>query len=59
MVAADKSTVADTSVSAFVGTLPGGYSVGAVSRLRLTAVTRQLSGTGFQLDYRDVAVRPW
>jgi prepilin-type N-terminal cleavage/methylation domain-containing protein len=59
MVAADKSSVADTSLSAFVGSLPGGYSAGAIMRLRLTAVTRKSSGPGFQMDYRDVAVRPW
>jgi type II secretory pathway pseudopilin PulG len=59
MAATEKSSVADTSLSAFVGTLPGGYSAGAVTRLRLTAVTRQLDGEAIQSDSRDVAVRPW
>jgi Tfp pilus assembly protein PilW len=59
LVAADKSPTPDTTLSAFVGTLPGGYSAGAITRLRLTAVTSQSSGTVFRSDSRDVAVRPW
>jgi hypothetical protein len=60
---ADKRSTEDTQVASFVGNLPGGYPVGEVMRLRLTAVTMQLnsesSGMLLRSDSRDVAVRPW
>jgi prepilin-type N-terminal cleavage/methylation domain-containing protein len=55
MSAADKSGSPDASLAAFMGTLPGGYTVSAIGRIRLHAVAT-VNG-GVQGDTRDTILR--
>jgi hypothetical protein len=55
MGTADKATTPDTSVSAFAGTLPGGYPVSAIGRIRLHVATAL--NDGVRDDTRDIALR--
>lgn len=50
-----KSTSADISVSAFVGTLPGGYPATAIGRIRLHIASA--FDAGVRDDTRDVTLR--
>ncbi len=53
---ADTTTALDTSCSSFLGTLPGAYNVGNITRVRvhvLSKVSKDLTHS----DTRDVAVR--
>jgi prepilin-type N-terminal cleavage/methylation domain-containing protein len=55
MGGADKSSTPDTSVSAFLGTLPGGYAVSAIGRIRLRVATAL--NDGVRDDTRDIVLR--
>jgi len=51
----DKSSSPDASVAAFVGTLPGGYSVTAIGRVRLRVSSRFTEGV--RDNSRDIVLR--
>jgi hypothetical protein len=51
----DKATTPDTSLTPFTGTLPGGYTVSAIGRIRLHAVAS--FATGVRGDTRDTTLR--
>lgn len=51
----DKATGSTTSVAAFVGTMPGGYTVSAIRRVRLRLAAR--FSPGVRDDYRDILLR--
>jgi prepilin-type N-terminal cleavage/methylation domain-containing protein len=55
MGAAEKSAAPDTSLSAFLGTLPGGYTATQVGRIRLHVATAL--NNGVRDDSRDIVLR--
>lgn len=51
----DRATAPDASLDAFVGTLPGGYNVQAIGRVRLTVAARFKEG--IRDNFRDIVLR--
>jgi prepilin-type N-terminal cleavage/methylation domain-containing protein len=51
----DKASAPDASVSAFLGTLPGGYNIQAIGRVRLRVAARFKEGV--RDNFRDIVLR--
>jgi Tfp pilus assembly protein PilV len=55
MVASDKASLPDTSMSAFVGALPGGYTTASIGRIKMHLVSA-IAGSSKD-DTRDITLR--